>query len=181
MQMADEDENFNRNVVFEQKSVIIDHDSGQVKESKTDQLKKIPATPDFVMAFTRDMGYLRDLTGGASKLLFGLMQVVDRNNEITLNKARKKRISEATGISLSSIDSTLNQLKKKDVILQVERGIYQLNPYLFGKGKWKNINKMRMSIEYNFSTLEKKVEYETEYGEDEENPNLLDFDGGGAE
>ena len=161
--------------LFENKQTTV-NENGEVIETVTNSFSKIPQTPDFVMAFTKDLGYLQHLSGGGAKLLFGLMAVVDRNNEITLNKARKERVAQSTGLKLGSIDSLLNQLIKKEIILRVERGIYCLNPFLFGKGKWKNVQKMRMTIEYDFQNLIKTVDYENEYGVDEDEVNLLDFE-----
>ena len=171
-----EDDTFGtKRVMYEQNRTTIDGETGAVIESKNDSLVKIPQTPDFVMAFTRDLGYLKNISGGASKLLFGLIQSVDRNNEITLNKARKNKIAQNCGLKENSIDALLNQLKKKEVVIQIDRGIYQLNPYLFGKGKWKNVQKMRMEIEYDFTTQTKKVNYGADFGVDEDEPNLLDY------
>jgi len=161
--------------LYENKQITVD-ENGQVLESVSEVVTKTPQTPDFVMAFTRDLGYLQNISGGASKLLFGLIASVDRNNEITLNMARKKRIAVQTGLKLSSLNGLLAQLKKKEVILSTERGIYILNPFLFGKGKWKNVQKMRMTIEYDFEKLTKKIDYENEYGVDEDEINLLDFE-----
>ncbi|MBT3720611.1 hypothetical protein HOG47_03085 [archaeon] len=164
-----------KTILYQDLRSTIDEKTGEVIETATDRIVKIPQTPDFVMAFTKDLGYLASLSGGASKLLFGLMSVVDRENEITLNASRKRRLAETTGLKIGSIDSTLHQLKKKKLLLTVDKGIFKLNPYFFGKGKWKNVQKMRMSIEYNFETQTKSVDFETQYGIDEEEVNLLDY------
>lgn len=167
-----------KTIIYQDTRTTIDEVSGEIVETTSDKVVKIPQTPDFVMAFTKDIGYLSALSGGAAKLLFGLMGVVDRNNEITLNASRKKLLAEQTGLKLGSIDSTLHQLKKKGIILTIDKGIFALNPHLFGKGKWKNIQKMRMSIEYDFLSQTKKIDYETSFGVDADEVNLLDFDGG---
>jgi len=166
-----------RKVTYEHNDTTVDSETGEVVEIISSKITRVPQTPDFVMAFTQDIGYLSQLSGGGAKLLFGLMQVVDRNNEITLNLARKKSIALATGLKVTSIDSLLNQLKKKEVIISVERGIYALNPYLFGRGQWKNISKMRMNIEYDFDTLKKSVVFENEYNHQTDEDEFLEMIG----
>lgn len=89
--------------------------------------------------FLRDFAYLKNITAGASKLLLGLIPMIDGNNEITLNKAHKRKIAESTGLAENSINVLLKQLKDKGILISIDRGIYQLNPCLFSKSKrkWK--------------------------------------------
>ena len=46
------------------------------------------------MTFTKDLGYLKNLSKGEIVLFFGLLQIVNNNNEIILNAGIKKRMSE---------------------------------------------------------------------------------------
>lgn len=148
--------------------------TGEIVETIRDREEKAPKTPDFGMIFTQDLGYLKHIQAGDSKLLFGLFSIVDRNNEITLNKARKKMIGEKIGISVKTIDSALNRLKKNEILIHIDRGVYKLNPYIFGKGQWKNIHEFRMELVYNFDTEVKTEIYHTIYHEeDESNDNDL--------
>ena len=47
-------------------------------------------------------------------------------------------------------------------------GVYLLNVFLFGKGKWTDIKKMRMLIEWDFKEKKKTVSIEKEYLNEEE-------------
>ena len=49
-----------------------------------------------------------------------------------------------------------------------EMGVYLLNVFLFGKGKWTDIKKMRMLIEWDFKEKKKTVMIEKEYLNEEE-------------
>jgi len=155
-----------RVVHYEVQRTYNNAETGEIVSDESTVVSRQPSTPDFTMVFSRDLGYLKNITSGASKLLFGLIQIVDRNNELTLNKARKKQIAQNTGLKESGIDVLLKQLKDKDVIISLDRGIYQLNPYLFGKGSWKNIRKMRMTLEYDFNKNTKSISVETEHLDD---------------
>jgi predicted transcriptional regulator len=121
------------------------------------------------MTFTKDLGYLKNLSKGEIVLFFGLLQIVNNNNEIILNAGIKKRMSENFDIKLESINVLLSQLVKKNMILKTdEMGVYLLNVFLFGKGKWTDIKKMRMMIEWDFKEKKKTVCIEKEYLNEEE-------------
>ena len=142
---------------------------GEIIETEKEQIINFNKTDDFIMTFTKDLGYLKNLSKGEIVLFFGLLQIVNNNNEIILNSGIKKRISENFDIKLESINVLLSQLVKKNMILKTdEMGVYLLNVFLFGKGKWTDIKKMRMMIEWDFKEKKKTVMIEKEYLNDDE-------------
>ena len=142
---------------------------GEIIETEKEQIINFQKTDDFVMTFTKDLGYLKNLSKGEIVLFFGLLQIVNNNNEIILNAGIKKRMSENFDIKIESINVLLSQLVKKNMILKTdEMGVYLLNVFLFGKGKWTDIKKMRMMIEWDFKEKKKTVMIEKEYLNDDE-------------
>ena len=142
---------------------------GEIIETEKEQIINFQKTDDFVMTFTKDLGYMKNLSKGEIVLFFGLLQIVNNNNEIILNAGIKKRMSENFDIKLESINVLLSQLVKKNMILKTdEMGVYLLNVFLFGKGKWTDIKKMRMMIEWDFKEKKKTVMIEKEYLNDDE-------------
>jgi hypothetical protein len=79
-------------------------------------------------------------------------------NEIVLNSTIKKRIAVDLGIVPKTIDNALVTFVKKGVLLRQDTGVYQANPYLFGKGEWTNIRKIRLQIEYGKNSREVRAE-----------------------
>lgn len=143
--------------------------TGEVIETEKEQIINFQKTDDFIMTFTKDLGYLKNLSKGEIVLFFGLLQIVNNNNEIILNAGIKKRMSENFDIKIESINVLLSQLVKKQMILKTdEMGVYLLNVFLFGKGKWTDIKKMRMLIEWDFKEKKKTVVIEKEYLNEEE-------------
>jgi hypothetical protein len=140
---------------------------GEIIETEKEQIMNFGKTQDFVMSFTRDLGYMKNLSKGEILVLFGFLQIVNTDNEIILNKSIKKRICKDFDLNISSINVLISNLKKKKVIQskvglngEIERGVYLLNTFLFGKGQWSNIKKQRMYIEWDFKNLKKKVTFE---------------------
>jgi len=162
-------------VTKQTKKTVIDIKSGEIIETEKEQIINYGKTQDFVMSFTKDLGYMKNLSKAEILVLFGFLQIVNIDNEIILNKAIKERICNEFDIKLSSINVLISNLKTKKLIQskfnyegKVERGVYLLNTFLFGKGSWSNIKKQRMLIEWDFKNLTKKVVVEQELLSEEE-------------
>ena len=52
-------------------------------------------------------------------------------------------------IKMDTLNKAIDNLYKAGVLIRVERGIYMADPNLFGKGEWKDINNLRLVINYN--------------------------------
>ena len=130
----------------------VDHSTGEIVESEKEDIIKVPQTPDFVMTFTQDIGFIANISSAASKLLFGILVKIDRANEIVLVKETKEIIAEMVGLKTSTVSKLVTELYQAKVLLKKNSnsrsGVYVLNPYFFGKGRWVNINKLRMLVEY---------------------------------
>jgi predicted transcriptional regulator len=144
------------------------HITGEITEEEIEHTLKFPKTADFVMTFTKDLGYMKNLSKGEILVMFGLLKLVTLDNEIILNIAVKERICKEFEIKISSINPIISNLKKKEMIYQKDRGVYALNTYLFGKGSWANIKKQRMLIEWDFQKLTKKVMIEQDFMNEDE-------------
>ncbi len=132
-------------------------------EQELEKIIRYPKTQEFVMSFVKDLSYMKNLTKGEMLCMFGLLQIVSINNEVILNGTIKDRISKEYEFKGRSIDSYLQGLRKKSIIERIGRGTFILNPYLFGKGQWSDIKKLRMYIEWDFKTKTKKQVLEFDY------------------
>lgn len=61
-----------------------------------------------------------------------------------LNKALKANIAKKCEVSLARVDQAVTEFVKKGYIRRVEVGMYQFNPYIFGKGNWQDIRNTRI-------------------------------------
>lgn len=62
---------------------------------------------------------------------------------IAINKVSRKKYAERLGVSDRRIYQMVNELVDAKLIRRVTRGYYAVNPYIIGKGKWKDIVKIR--------------------------------------
>jgi len=146
-----------------------DSDTGEMTIVEKEQTIRYGKTSDFVMTFTKDLGLMKNLSKGEILVMFGLLQIVNQDNEVILNISIKKRIAIEYDLNINSINQLISNLVKKKMILKTgERAIYKLNTYLFGKGNWSNIKKQRMLTEWDFKTLTKTVMVEQDYLDENE-------------
>ena len=73
---------------------------------------------------------------------------------VTVSAGLKRLIAKELDIKNSrSINNALTDFVKADILKRLETGVYQFNPYLFGRGDWRDIDRLRMTVDY---TLEGK-------------------------
>ncbi len=124
----------------------VDFKTGELAE--TEREIRVPKEPDFIKLYLDDLVMLKDIPQWVSSILHGLLKRMNYQNEIVLNVTIKKRIADDLGIAVRTIDNALVTFVKKKILSRVGLGVYQANPYLFGKGEWNNIRKIRLQVEY---------------------------------
>jgi predicted transcriptional regulator len=140
----------------------IDYTTGEVKE-RTIVRSFRGEEPSYIKLYLADISYLYELPTTSGDLMFELLNYVTYGTqEIILNTAAKKRIAEETGMALKTVNNRLSMLVSKGIIARKDPGVYQLNPYLFGKGDWKTIKKLRdtnlhLKIEYDADTNTRSI------------------------
>ena len=60
---------------------------GEIIETEKEQIINFQKTDDFIMTFTKDLGYLKNLSKGEIVVFFGLLQIVNNNNASFFDKA----------------------------------------------------------------------------------------------
>ena len=151
-------------VVYEDKTVVKNHETGEIVESTERRVTRKEKTDDFVMLFTSKLQVLQGLTKGESDVLNCILRkYMGKNNLITLTSATKQSIADETGSSYETVHQQVNRLCKKNVIIRTKmtRGFeYRGNFELFGKGNWDEIKMLRQefAFEYDFENNQ-LVEY----------------------
>ena len=110
--------------------------------------------PPYIKLYLQDILYLNDVPKSLSNVLYALLNYVtyaDQENGmcIPLNGFIKKQIREKCGLdNPRSLNNALSKLVKGKILKRIGEGTYQLNPYFFGKGDWKDIANIRTVWDY---------------------------------
>lgn len=156
--------NTTKKLLKSQVTNTVDLATGEVKQSEELQEYSVQTEPAFVKLYLENIKMLYDLTVSNHKILNELLRICNYGGEIILNSSVKKRICESLETSIGSFDNSLLKLKQQDIIRQEVRGIYYLNPELFGKGPWASVyqdrakyKKIKMTIEFSGDKNAKKT------------------------
>ena len=134
----------------------IDQD-GQVMFHEETRTTRLPAEDNFVKLYLGSILHIQNLPIGLNTTLYELLKYMNYNNEIVVNSTIKKRIAEKTGMQVNSITNSISRLKKGKILFSKERGVYTVNPFIFGKGDWKDIHNLRLEIDFDPDATEFKT------------------------
>ena len=145
------------------KSTTVNHETGEIKESTTVRAVK-GEEPSYIKLYLQDISYLYGLPATAGDLMHELLQYVTYGTQqIILNASVKEKICEVTGIAKQTLNNRLQDLVNKGIIARDGRGVFVLNPYLFGKGDWKSVRELRsknihLKIMYDKETNTRRIQ-----------------------
>lgn len=122
--------------------------------------------PEYIKIYIKDIMYLADLPEGYTKILYSLLSQASWANDgmrVTVTAGLKRLMCKEVGFkNPQSITNAISQMTKGKILKRIETGVYALNPYLFGKGDWRDIEKLRLNVEYRLDG-EKKFRAAIEY------------------
>ena len=143
------------------RSSIVDSDTGEVIETvshTTDVFRRSDGEGGFVKLYLNDLARLTKIQHKSMLVLFELIKIMDYNNEISISIGKKKSICESLNIynlvgenrvlGTNIVDQHITKLVKVGILARIDKGMYVANPSMFGKGRWMDIKKIRMSVEY---------------------------------
>jgi len=129
-------------------TTIVDHETGEIKKSIHTNVSVKESEPQFVKLYVDDVGRLMNLSPSGSKVLNMLVKNMNYYNMVTLVKPVKEMMCAELKISLKTFENEKDKLYQKGLIIRKARSLYIIDPELFGKGKWENVKKIRMIVEY---------------------------------
>ena len=161
------------------------NDQGEVVSKRANKTLSWGAEPSYIKFYLEDIMYLSDIPCKHEKVLYELLKRAsyagDQNGmEVVINSALKRRIAESLGMkNIGSISNAITDLVKGKVLNRMDVGIYQFNPYLFGKGDWQDIARLRLEVNYDDikgKTFKAVCEYKDSEALQEEFTDPADFD-----
>lgn len=140
-----------------------DGETGQITSRKTTfEFNKEPA---YVKLYFDCLGVYIKNEGLTSSLNDMLVEVLKRSTYaeegqmVYLNTFTKEQVCKATGKSMERMKQAIRIWVKNKILVRVARGVYQVNPYIFGKGEWRNIANLRATFDFTGGKVEVDREY----------------------
>lgn len=121
-----------------------------INQSKQVQGTTVAVTtePDFVKLYLNDVVKLHCLPKTSNQILRELLKLMAYDNTFRVTAYDKRNIASKLDISSNTINNALVTLTNEGITTRLASGVYMFNPNIFGKGKWQDIQKLRVTIEY---------------------------------
>ena len=155
-------------MAMEKKKIVmqveeVDRETGEVL--KTQHTYTIPKEPDYVKLYLDTLGTFTNNEGLDKSLNDLLLATLKRMTYATeeqvviMNSYIKKAIAEECGKSVKRLEQALTIWVKEKIMIRVGRGVYKVNPYIFGKGDWREIYNIRATFDFANGTVDTIKEY----------------------
>jgi hypothetical protein len=133
-------------------SILREH--GELIEQRINRTFSWGNEPPYIKLYLQDILFLSDLPRGHENILYALLKRTcyatdSKGMQLSISIGIKKIIAKELGLqNVRSINNVLSDLVRGKLLMRIEKGLYDLNPYLFAKGDWQNISRLRLQIDY---------------------------------
>lgn len=158
---------------------LVMNDQGEMVSKKANKVLSWGAEPSYIKLYLQDILYLSDMPTKHSAILYELLKrssyAGDKDGmQVIVNASLKRRIKETLGFkNMSSINNAITDFVKGKILYRVDVGMYNFNPFLFGKGDWQDISRLRLEVNYD-DIKGKTFKTVCEYQQEQEEENIED-------
>ena len=148
-------------------TTVVDYGTGEIKQEEIHRTMQWETEPDYIKVYLTDICYLTHTPKFCSDVLRYLLKYASYADEdsggmiVSLSTYTRKSLAEKLGFQqVQSLTNAIATLVKGKVLFKLGGGAYRLNPYLFGKGNWRDIKKLRTTITWDGTGKTIKTEIE---------------------
>lgn len=142
----------------------VDMTTGEVIQRNTTTV--YDKEPDFVKLYLDCLGVFIKNEGLNNSLNDMLLEVLkhcsyaDDGQIVHLDAYTRSQVCKVTGKSDARLKQAIKAWVDNKVFIRVGRGVYQVNPYILGRGSWQEISKLRANFDFSAGTVELEQNYD---------------------
>jgi hypothetical protein len=144
-------------VKFMSVTEVVDCETGEVTKSIKETQLIASKEPNYIKLYLDTLLTFKKLSKSLNPILLEFLKYMSYasiadgtgGQIIYVNAHMKKNIADATGLKIDRINKALTDFVKANVFKRIATGTYQVNPFLFGKGDWKDIKSIRATFDFN--------------------------------
>lgn len=146
----------------------VNHETGEITSRTT--VFQFDKEPNYIKLYFDCLGIVLDNEGLNTCFNDMLVEVLalgsyaNEGQHVVLNAYNKKIVCERTGKGSRRLEQAIKAWTDNGVLKRVARGTYQINPWIFGKGEWRDIRSLRATFDFSNSQLTTEREYEQRDG-----------------
>jgi len=144
-----------KKLIYVENNVYANQTTGEVIKGTLKKVVKIPQEPNYVKLYLDAILYISDIPEGITGVMLEIlkrMPFADKKQKIALTKSIKEDIAEALNVSESYVRKSISQLTKGKLLLHTGSArscCYIINPHIFGRGEWKDIEELQLHVIFN--------------------------------
>lgn len=118
--------------------------------------REVPPSPEpeHVKIYPPAIAPINSLIASHRRVLYAILSEAssaENGMRVAITAGSKRLMCQKFGIgSPQTIANTLSKMAKAGILIRIETGVYMLNPFLIGKGDWKDIQKLRLGVGRSF-------------------------------
>ena len=130
---------------LERRKQVINELTGELLYDRTNviDINKMPDEPAYIKFYIDDLSLLNKLTAGETRILLYVAATANYQGEVLLPIAIKKRLAINAELSVQAVNNAITKFCSKEILKRLDTGLYELNPDLFARGKWREIRERR--------------------------------------
>lgn len=168
-----------KKTVFESIETIIDRETGDIIKTVSNTSKIMTKEPEYIKLYLDCLCTFKGLSKALSPVLIAcchFMTWADSKHSdqmIFMNSYVKDQICELTNLKIDRVNKAIKEIVDANIFVRVDgkRGVYRVNPFIIGRGEWKDIKELRANFNFTNKTLETEIVYN---GEDDDNAQPTD-------
>ena len=141
----------------------VDKETGEIIRRTT--VLQFDREPNYVKLYLDCLGVAlgnNGLGSGINELFVEVLKLAsyaEGGQHVVLNSYNKAIICKNTGKTLRRLDMAIRTWTENNVLKRVARGTYQINPWLFGKGEWRDIRSLRATFDFSAGEIITERQY----------------------
>jgi hypothetical protein len=139
-------------------------ETGEVKEEL--RVGYLEREPDYIKLYLQGILLYSECPPWQNRVLHALLKRINYQNEISLPVGYKREIIKELGIGKSSLDNAISAFVKAKLLIRKDVGVYLANPHLFGRGEWKDIKKLRLTVDFSVDGVQMTGNVEREQSDE---------------
>ena len=144
---------------------VVDSQTGEVVSSTDIKESYLEREPDYVKIYIKDLIKLNNLPKTTGAILFALLGQMNYSGQVVLVADIKREIAKDLSIKIDTVNKAIQELSQQEILIKKGRAIYLFNPYLFARGKWDQVKKIRLTVDYDKE--DRRISAQFIYGKDE--------------
>ena len=141
---------------------VLDTESGEIIGEYLPSFKKekMPHT-EFLLFFAKNLSTLiKSKPSNKDIIISRILSKMDGNNHVYLFQDFREPLAKELNCNPSYVSKVISELLQKEILFRLHKGVYMVNPYIYGKGNLDNIKNVRWNFEAIIENDEVEIDYE---------------------